>query len=391
MQHALYVEISAIGIILLLIILLQQHEEAGISTLQRQFKYLIYATITMLVVDTFCWLLDGATFHNAHIYKTAAESVYYVFNILIPFLWLMYVELTINKARKTTYRRLKLLAIPIFILFLYIIVNLFTGSIFTIDENNVYARNTGFYSYAALSYGYLIYACVLSVRAARRESWVEDKRQYNSLAFFVVLPGIGGIVQTFVYGVSLIWVFVAIGLMLLYIDSLNRQISADPLTGINNRRELSRYILRETKEPSRQGLLALIMMDVDGFKQVNDCYGHYYGDNVLVKVAEILKSSCKNTQAFLARYGGDEFCIVYPADTLRDVQSLISTILRNAIRWNTMTDDPVKIGLSIGYSTWRFGQGDSVDALYRRADEKMYEVKDEKKKASDVEGETHGH
>ena len=380
MLHALYVEINAVGICLLLIILFKQYNEIGTSILKRQFNYLIYATIAMLIVDTACWLLDGAAFAGARILKISAESIYYVFNVLIPFLWVMYIEIAVSAEREKAFRKLKLLSIPMFALFLLIVVNLFTGSVFTIDETNVYARNDWFYAFAVVTYAYLIYASVLAIRAARRASWKEDQRRYYGLVFFVVLPGVAGIIQTFFYGVALIWVFTAISIMMMYIDSMNRQISTDPLTGINNRRELTRYILRETREPSQQGLLALIMMDVDDFKRVNDVHGHYHGDMVLSRVSEILKSSCKNTPAFLARYGGDEFCIVYPAENLREVENLIAKILRNAIRWNTIADDPVKIGLSIGYTTWRFDQSDTVDDFYRRADEKMYQVKNEKRK-----------
>ncbi len=386
MQHVLYIEISAVGICLLLIILLKQHAEVGNSIMKRQFNYLIYATLAMLVVDTACWTLDGATFPGAYGLKLTAESVYYVFNVLIPYLWLMFVEVAVSKETKSTYRRLKWLSIPMFLLFALIVANVFTGTLFIIDEQNVYHRNTGVYAVLLVVYGYLIYTATLAIQAARRASWKEDKRRHYALAVAVILPGLAGIIQAFLYGIAVIWVFTAISIMMMYIDSLNHQISADPLTGINNRRELSRYILRETRDQSSQGLLALIMMDVDNFKQVNDVFGHYQGDMVLVNVADILKSACKRTTAFLARYGGDEFCIVYPAENLREVESLIAKILRKTAKWNTNTENPLKIGLSIGYSTWRFNQGDSVDAFYRRADEEMYRVKSEKKKAASARG-----
>ena len=376
--HALYVEINAIGICLLLIILYKQRQDVGSSTLQRQFNYLLYATIIMLVVDTACWVLDGATFPGARTLKITSETIYYLFNGIIPFFWVIYVEFAIGRDRNKTFRKIKLLSIPLLLLIALIIANLFTGVIFTLDENNVYHRNYGFYAFVVEAYTYLLYATIRALRAARRASWMEDKRRYYALAFFIVPPGIAGIFQTFVYGLSLIWIFVVITIMLMYIDSLNRLISADPLTGINNRRELTKFIQRETRDPSYSGLLALIMMDVDNFKQINDDYGHYYGDETLVQVADILKDSCKNTTAFLARYGGDEFCIVYPATTRRVVEEMIANILRNVIRWNTKMKGQTNIGLSIGYSVWE--PNDTVDAFYQRADRKMYLVKAEKKK-----------
>ena len=379
MLHALYLEINIVGVCLLLIIVSKQRLNIGSSTLQRQFNRLIYATVAMLIIDTSCWLLDGATFPNARIFKTAAETLYYVFNILIPYLWVVYSEFDIGKDRKSTYRRLWLLSIPMLLVFAFILVNLHTHSIFVIDENNVYHRNPGFYVFAVGAFGYLGYASIRALIAAHRASWSDDRRRYYAMAFFVVLPAIGGIIQTFVYGVSLIWVFVAVSIMLMYIDSLNRQISTDPLTGINNRRELTKYILRETRDPAYDGILALLMMDVDNFKQVNDTYGHYYGDGILVAVSKILKQSCKNTPAFLARYGGDEFCIVYPAESTKAVESIISGILRNVIHWNSLRGEQVKIGLSIGYSVWRPGGKDTVDDLYKRADAQMYQIKSAKK------------
>ena len=381
MLHVLYLEVSAVGVCLLVIILFKQHQNVGSSTLQRQFNRLIYATIAMLFIDTACWLLDGAAFPHARVLKITAESLYYVFNILIPFLWVVYVEHALGKDQKITVRRLRYLSIPLMLLLAYIVVNLNTHGILTVDANNVYRRNPGYYAFAAGAYGYLSYASVRSVMAARRAGWSDERKRYYAMAFFVVLPAIGGIIQTFVYGVALIWIFVAVSIMLMYIDSLNRQISTDPLTGINNRRELSKYILRETRDPSYDGILALIMMDVDNFKLVNDTYGHYYGDEILTVVSEILKQSCKNTPAFLARYGGDEFCIVYPAKTTKEVEIFISAIQRNVIHWNSLRNEPVNIGLSIGYDVWQPQNKDTVDNLYKRADQKMYQVKCEKKKA----------
>ena len=379
MLHVLYLEISVIGVCLLTIILIKQRQNVGSSNLQRQFNRLIYATMMMLIIDSVCWLLDGAVFAHARPLKIAAESTYYVLNILIPYLWVVYLEIAVSKKQKVTYRRLRLLGIPLALVFLWIAANLKFGTIFTVDENNVYHRGSGFFTFAVVAYAYLAYASVRALCAARHASWSDDKRRYYSLAFFVVLPAVGGVIQTFVYGVSLIWVFVAISIMLMYIDSINRQVSIDPLTGINNRRELTKYILRETRDPVNDGILALIMMDVDNFKQINDTHGHYYGDSILVAVSEILKKSCKNTPAFLARYGGDEFCIVYPAENVKEVEAVIAGILRNVLRWNTLCSEPVNIGLSIGYAVWQPEAGETAEDLYKRADRKMYQVKSAKK------------
>lgn len=380
MQHVLYIEISIVGIFLLLIIIFNQRQNTGISTLQRQFSLLVYAEIAILVIDTACWLLDGTTFPHARTVNIIVETLYYCFNILMPFLGVVYAEIFLNINQKETYRRLRLLAIPMVALFLFLGINLYTNSVFIIDENNVYHRNTGYLLYAGLAFFYMGYMSVRGLIAIRHSSWKEEKRRFYPITYFIIPPAIGGIIQTFVYGLTLIWVFVAVSIMMLYIDSLNQQISADPLTGINNRRELNLFLLRETKDPDYKGVLALIMMDVDGFKMVNDTYGHFYGDGILVTVADILKQSCKNTPAFLARYGGDEFCIVYPAKNKHAVENLIETIQSNVIAWNSLQKEPVTIGLSIGYSLWNPDTDECAEELYNRADQEMYLAKNKKKR-----------
>ncbi len=381
MQNVLYVEISIVGTCLLLIILFNQHQNVGSSTLQRQFNRLVYATIAMLAVDTACWLIDGADFPYAHAANWIIETLYYFLNILIPFLWAIYVEINVSRGQKIPARRLRLLVVPLLIFSAALVVNLHTQTFFQIDEQNLYHRSAGFVVFVVLAYAYLTHATGRALLAARRAGWKEERRRLYLMVWFAALPAAGGLIQTFFYGVTLIWVFTAVAIMMMYIDSLNRQISADPLTGINNRRELTKYILRETRESTGGGTLALVMMDVDGFKQVNDSFGHPYGDAVLLAVAEILKQACKDTPAFLARFGGDEFCIVYPADTQKAVEGVIARIRNNVVQWNSARTEPVKIGLSIGYAVWNADGSDTVEDLYKRADLKMYEAKNEKKQA----------
>jgi len=375
MQNALYVEISVVGVCLLLIVLFSQRHHVGFSILQRHFNRLVFATIMILAIDSACWLIDGAAFPSARALNSAVNTLYYCFNILVPYLWVVYMEFALGKELKATHRRLQLLAIPLALLSLLLVFNLQSGIVFTIGENNVYHRSSGFLAYALLAYFYLGYATVRALMAARHASWSDDQRRYHTMAIFGVLPAFGGLIQIFFYGVALIWILVAVSIVLMYIDSLNRQISVDPLTGINNRRELTKYLMHETKDYTRKGVLSLIMMDVDDFKHVNDTHGHYYGDNVLQAVAEILKQSCQHTLAFLSRFGGDEFCIVHSVDDIQAVEDMIAGIHSNITQWNHDHNEPVNIGLSIGYSIWLPEAKDTVEALYQRADQKMYEAK----------------
>ena len=379
MQHALYVEISAIGIILLAIVLFTQRQMIGSSALQRQFNRLIYANMIMLVIDASCWLVDGTTFPYARVLNYALQTVYYAMHVLLPFFWAFYVEIALSTDLQAARRRLTIIGIPIALLIAFLPFNIRIGYVFTIDAGNVYHRSAGFLLYGFMTYAFLLYASIRAMIKAMNSAWIDDRKSCYTMAFFGVLPALGGILQAFFYGLSLNWILAAVSILLVYIDAQNRQISTDPLTGLNNRRELSKFLLRETREIQREGVLALLMMDVDGFKLVNDTYGHFYGDNMLMTVAKALKQSCKNTTAFLGRYGGDEFCVVYPGASEGAITALIEAIQESLRAWNKDNPDMSPIGVSVGYAVWDPEKDDSAEALIKRADQRMYEEKNAKR------------
>ena len=381
MQNAFYVEISAIGIILLSIILITQRQTKAVSAAQRSFNLLIYVLMVMLVVDACCWLIDGRQFRFARQLNYMLETIYYALHIFLPFSWVLYVEGTLSTDLRAARWRTNLASIPLILLLVALAVNLKYPFVFRIDAQNVYHRDFGFYIYGFLTYAYLIYGSIRSLIKAKGAAWVDDRRRCYTMAFFAVLPSLGGFIQLFFYGISLNWILASVSALLVYIDAQNRQISTDPLTSLNNRRELSKFLLREIgdRDSAKGGTLSLVMMDVDGFKQINDTYGHFYGDGVLISVSEILKLSCKNTDAFLARYGGDEFCIVLPVNSEVDAEEIIVRVEANVAEWNRTHAEREPIGLSIGFAVWDPRLDESYETLLSRADARMYEVKNAKK------------
>lgn len=375
MQKALYIEVSVVGIALLVLILLNQRKSVGSSSQQRQFNRMIYASIAILIIDAACWVIDGTTFRGARAMNFAIETMYYFFNIFMPFLWAVYSETAVTSDVKLVRRRKHLLMVPIAAYVVLLALNFSNGFIFVIDSQNIYHRGEGLIITFLLAYGYLLYASVRALAKAATFHYRGEGKQYLAMAYFLIPPTIGGIIQTLYFGMNCIWIGTVIGAVLVYIDMLNRQISTEPLTGLNNRRELLKFLSKETRESARNNVLALIMLDIDRFKEVNDTYGHFRGDELLVSVAEVLKKSCKNTSAFLARIGGDEFCIVYPADSVEEVEWLIAKVGNNISAWNASHNELIPLSLSIGYSLWQPETDDCIDSLYKRADQSMYEAK----------------
>lgn len=158
-------------------------------------------------------------------------------------------------------------------------------------------------------------------------------------------------------------------------DELAHTAAMDPLTGMFNRRYLYTRLEAELERSRRTGMpVALLMLDVDTFKGVNDQMGHQAGDAVLRKVSEIIRRSVRASDV-CTRYGGDEFAIIVSENAFSAPQTAERIRHRiNAFRWDSMglpasLHVTVSIGIAIGEV------GEASDGLIGRADQHMYEAK----------------
>jgi diguanylate cyclase (GGDEF)-like protein len=145
----------------------------------------------------------------------------------------------------------------------------------------------------------------------------------------------------------------------------------DHLTRLTNRRGLEPLLKRELQRAERYGpSVAVLLIDLDHFKKVNDHYGHAIGDQVLREVALRLDLYLRQADT-VARWGGEEFLILAPATDLAQAEQL-ATRLVEAVRDKPVLGD-ISITLSIGVSCYR--ARDSLESLVHRADEALYRAK----------------
>jgi diguanylate cyclase (GGDEF)-like protein/PAS domain S-box-containing protein len=154
-------------------------------------------------------------------------------------------------------------------------------------------------------------------------------------------------------------------------SALRAESERDPLTGLANRRGLERHLQRRL--PYGANRTALLYIDLNNFKPVNDQYGHRMGDLVLKEAAERFSSVAESSD-LVARIGGDEFCIVISSDNPKDSASTVATKLYDAFTAAIFNDDThIHIGISVGIA---LGQdNDSVENLMDAADKAMLECK----------------
>jgi diguanylate cyclase (GGDEF)-like protein len=160
------------------------------------------------------------------------------------------------------------------------------------------------------------------------------------------------------------------------LTELSRMARHDPLTELPNRL-LFRERLAEVQAQARQrgGHTALLMIDLDRFKPVNDRYGHAAGDRLLVLVGERLRGAVRESDT-VARLGGDEFAIVGYVVEPQAAQIFAQRALAALSEPFSFMDITVQIGCSIGIGLNSAADGD-VEGLIRRADTALYKVKSE--------------
>ena len=164
-------------------------------------------------------------------------------------------------------------------------------------------------------------------------------------------------------------------------DLLGRLSTTDPLTGLANRRRLRAAFADELNRAARyETPLALLLVDLDRLKDINDRHGHADGDRALQLVAEALRRTCRATD-LAARYGGDEF-VVLAVNTPATEARILALRIRDSVRrlslragrWSK-TNEPINHTVSIGAADLKAAALPTFDALHAAADRALYAAK----------------
>jgi len=150
----------------------------------------------------------------------------------------------------------------------------------------------------------------------------------------------------------------------------------DPLTGMPNSRALHLQFEQEANRASRQHTpFCVLMMDLDGFKKINDTYGHQVGDEFLIEISRVIAAEMRSYD-FLVRYAGDEFVAILPGTTEADLDELTERIVHavEGFSFPVREQQSIGVGISIGAARYQ-AEGTSLERLLRIADRRMYKNK----------------
>lgn len=253
--------------------------------------------------------------------------------------------------------------IPFLICLVLLAANLFFPVVFTIDEANIYHRRWGIIVISLLEVAYIVYSLVRYLIA---------KRRGGLLKFFPVInfmiPVLAGLfLQMFLFGTSFIPACCVIATTSIAISRQNEAIYRDKLTGLYNRAYLDFITSKLTREsaPPMTG----VMLDVNGFKGINDNFGHQTGDEALIEISRILEKSVKEYGTVI-RYAGDEFILLINS-TDNTIANICFDRMKDQCNAFNAASHSYELSLSYGYEIF-YPADDSLDDFMNRIDKKMY-------------------
>ena len=214
----------------------------------------------------------------------------------------------------------------------------------------------------------MIYSLILRIRYRIKYG----KIRFFPIWMFLTPIACGATAQMLVYGISLAWTSVALGLVGIHMSMQNELSYIDPLTKLYNRNYLDHFLRDVSRKASPAGGL---MIDLDFFKNINDRFGHSVGDIALSDAARIIKSAVPSNSVTI-RYAGDEFVVIMRTADQEVIKAAEANIRKKLKEFNDSDSRMYQLSFSIGWSM--FSPQITADDFLIDMDENMYAEKREK-------------
>lgn len=367
MDTVLRLQVYIICISILLIILIKAINELDNDNLpNRIFSMIICFTLCVLITEAFTWAFDGKPGVDNRNIITISNMLEQILILIPGILWMVYADYLIyNKYNRA--KNLIIFSSVIFIYFSFLSVTApFNGLLFYIDKLNRYHRGCLYCQSQCICCMFFIYVLIILFLNRKRV----PRKTFIPLLLFPVPIFIGMALQVLFYGLSSAWSGVSISILIIYIYIQSQKNSEDYLTGLYNRRQLDSYLENVIKSSKSYKIIAILMIDVDKFKAINDTWGHDMGDRALKHCALILRK-CFHHKDFIARYAGDEFIVVLELKSRDDIQKVIKRLKDTVNSMRNFDNVPYELNFSIGYALFPY-DGEEASQIIKMADKRMY-------------------
>ena len=303
---------------------------------------------------------------------TVITLLFYVLNPAPGVFYFFYIQQVIGKRFSKKFSIL--LILPWLLNAILSLASPSTGWLFQINEQSVYSRGPYFSLLVVCSYSYLL---VGPFYLMAHHNQVQRKI-FSTLLVFPFPVAIAGTLQILFYGVEVLWISFSISLLILFFNVEASQVNRDYLTGVFNRRYFQKMATLAFAKKRVGNPQWAFLLDIDGFKYINDTYGHAKGDEALILVARLLEQIVP-PQTVVSRYGGDEFAMLTVELPKNEILKMYERLEQKLSVSNSTDQFPDIITISAGCAPLPLKEHADIDAFLHRLDMSMYKAKMEGK------------
>lgn len=332
---------------------------------EKAYNFMLIVAFIATINETLSFIIDARPGFIFHILQYISNTISSASSGIIGYCWCLFVEYHIHRNFKRIKKKSRILAVPLIIATILIFINLLgTGIIFDISKENVYTRGPMNFILYIFVFVYYIES-IYTVQKAKNDSILVE---FFPIYFFIIPCMIGTMIQGFFFGISTIWLCVAIAFIIVYIEIQISISFIDDLSGLYNRKYMNHYLdkLQNDKPKRVYGFL----MDINDFKTINDIYGHLKGDQAIIQFGKILQHSIDKDSVAI-RMGGDEFVIFAILKSNEEALALKKHIEQNVRQFNTNSTEPFHLSFSIGIAKY----SGNIETFLSSMDDSMYEAK----------------
>ncbi len=338
---------------------------------------LIFTLMLYFCAEIFWALVDGGIVVSDKPLLYLSNIFTYVLISVAAYQWFLLSEAIQNGKSVENDPAKFILSIPVWISAFLCISAFRTGLVFYVDENNKLVNGKLYFILIVVPLAYMIASSAKAFSRAFSKDRYAERNIYFMIGVFPTAPIILGALQAFNWRVPFLCYGAVAAVFYIYISSLDNLISLDPLTQVNNRNQMYKYLVQKmrTEEPGLS--LFVLMVDVDKMKSINDNYGHMEGDRALVRISGAIKSACQGPRSrfFVSRYGGDEFIVVAEMAYRAEATWLADQIKNNVRKISTEHSVQYPVSVSVGIAQYDYAEPISIQSFIARADSDLYKQK----------------
>ena len=316
------------------------------------------------ISDSCVYYLAGSSNIVIKVLVFLSGSGLFLGNVMIGYLWAKFIMVHMNipfsDIRRNIYRTIGLISIVL------LVINIFYPLVFSVSDGR-YQRGFAYIIFLIFAAFYILDSLYLYVKRVKKIGSLK----LFPVHIFLIPVILGVVIQAFFVEIAITWTSIAISVAGIMTALKNEIIFTDCLTGLYNRVYLE--FLHKRACNKKDCWVSGIMIDLNGFKQINDNYGHAEGDLALCIVADLLLKSFSE-YGVVTRYAGDEFVIMLNTTDDQLIQKIIKSAKKNFVTENEKSDKPYQLSASMGYAITNLSN-ETIDDFMNRIDEQMYQDK----------------